>query len=102
MSSYPIQGRKENFRIVQNPNLINNKIQESANARIWNDAEHTIPHLISKAYISKPKKNYPKTVKFQNSLNIKLQKSPIKKKKEYRYILLTYLPNIQAIGFSIF
>ena len=67
-----------------------NKIQESANARIWNDAEHTIPHLISKAYISKPKKNYPKTVKFQNSLNIKLQKSPIKKKKEYRYILLTY------------
>ena len=64
-----------------------NKIQESANARIWNDAEHTIPHLISKAYISKPKQNYPKTVKFQNSLTIKLQKSPIKKKKEYRYIL---------------
>ena len=71
-----------------------NKIQESSNARIWNDAEHTIPHLISKAYISKPKQNYPKTVKFQNLLNIKLQKSPIKKKKEYRYIFSLLIINI--------
>ena len=74
-----------------------NKVQESVNARIWNDAEHIIPHLISKAYISKPKQNYPKTVKFQNSLNIKLQKSPGKKKKEYRYIFL-----ISILNFSFY
>ena len=67
-------------------NYQDKKIQKDVNSKIWNEAELTIPHLISKAHISKPKSNHQKIVKFQNSLNIKLQKSTVKKKKEYRYI----------------
>lgn len=65
-------------------NTLYNKIKESYEAKILKNAEHTIPHLISKAYISKPKQKYSKIVKIQNSINVKLQKSPSKKKKEYR------------------
>ena len=64
----------------------NNKMREAVNSKAWNEAELTIPHLISKAHISKPKLKPQKIIKFQNSLNIKLQKSPFKKKKEYRYL----------------
>ena len=61
-------------------------IQEAANARLLNELEHAIPHLISKAYISNPKQKYPKLPKFANPKNRKIQKSPSKKKKEYRYV----------------
>ena len=60
------------------------KIPGSENARLWNALEHDIPHLISKAHISKPKQKYPKIVKVPNRKNRKVQNSPNKKKKDYR------------------